>query len=405
MKKKIFLLAVMMSVLFSIAVLAAVPPKGNLTTLPLRKTLPDLVVLSMNVTVNDGSALAAGKETMVGCKLKNNGGAFTQEFRISIQMDGIALGLPEGSTATPTTTGFATPWIATAGTHKAKCILDTQNVINELNETNNTIVYTFRVPSSMKAANLSVSDIPVMALKPDITIEKIEVKADDGGAVKPGKASRVYCHWKRTGSQPATTFRVLIKMDGTALTLSQGDTVDQTQTASWLSTPWIATAGNHQIYCEVDTQNAVNETNEKNNKWIQLYNLPGLKVHNAVDLSHAASILKKTDVLIEKIEIKAEDGGKIFDGKASRVYCYWKRTGVAPAADFRVAPFVDGVAIGLPQGSTVQHELENGWLGTPWTAKAGSHTIKCLADSAFEIAESNETNNTRIIGIDVPPAM
>jgi subtilase family serine protease len=358
--------------------------------------LPDLVALSMNVTVKDGSPLQAGKETMVGCSLKNNGGPFTEEFRIGIQMDGTPLGLPLGSTATPTTTGFATPWIATAGTHNARCILDTQRVIHESSKANNIVNYAFTVPASTKPADLSDSNIAVARLKPDITIEKIEVKAEDGTAVKPGKASRVYCHWKRTGSQPATTFRVLIKMDGTALTLPQGDTVDQTQTASWLGTPWTATAGNHQIYCEVDTQNAVNETNEKNNKWIQMYNLPGFLPHDTFHLM--------TDVMIEKIEVKAEDGGKIVDGKASRVYCYWKRTGAAPAADFRVAPFVDGTAIGLPQGSTVQHELTNGWLGTPWTARAGSHTIKCLADSAFEITEPNEANNSKTIGIDVPPA-
>jgi subtilase family serine protease len=362
---------------------------------------PDLVAISMNVAVKDGSPLMAGKETMVGCSLKNNGGPFTEEFRIGIQMDGIALGLPQGSTATPTTTGFATPWVATAGTHTAKCILDTQHVINESNEANNTVKYTFTVPSSIRAADLSVSDIPLAKIKPDITIEKIEVKAEDGSAVNPGKPSRIYCHWKRTGSQPANTFRVLIKMDGTALTLPQGDTVDQTQTASWLGTPWTATAGDHQIYCEVDTQNAVDESNEKNNKWIQLYNLPGIV---ATDIGHPVVFQKGTDVMIEKIEVKAEDGGKLTDGKDARIYCYWKRTGPAPAADFRVAVFVDGTAVGLPQGSTVQHELETGWLGTPWKADIGFHqpTISCLADSAFEITEPNETNNEKHIRIDIP---
>jgi len=388
MKKKIFLFAVMMSVIFSIAVSAVVQPNRNLATSTTTKKLPDLVTLSMNIAVNDGSALVAGKATMIACNLKNNGGPFTEEFRIGIRMDGTPLGLPQGSTATPETTSFATPWVAVAGMHTATCILDTQKVINESNESNNVAYLRLNVPDSIS---------PVT----DITIEKIEVKAEDGTVVTPGKASRVYCYWKRTGAQPTTTFRVNVKMDGTSI---GAGTVDHTMTDSWLAGPWTAVAGNHQIYCEVDYENVVNESNEKNNKWIQLYNLPHFTVNDTVDLSHASAFRKKTDVLIEKIEVKAEDGGKLADGKASRVYCYWKRTGSAPAADFRVAPFVDDVAIGLPQGSTVQHELENGWLGTPWTARAGSHTIKCLADSAFEIAEPNETNNSRTIGIDVPPA-
>jgi subtilase family serine protease len=407
MKKKIFLFAVMMSAIFSIAVIAAVQPKGNLVTSTTVKRLPDLVALSMNVTVKDGGPLAAGKETMIACNLKNNGGPFTAEFRIGIRMDGTPLGLPQGSTATPDTTSFATPWVAVAGMHTATCILDTQKVIAESSEANNVAYLRLNVPKTITPVEVSAVDLSgfhATEMKTDITIEKIEVKAEDGSAVRPGKPSRIYCHWKRTGSQPANTFRVLIKMDGTALTLPQGDTVDQTQTASWLGTPWTATAGNHQIYCEVDTQNAVDESNEKNNKWIQLYNLPSITAHDAMDLGQTTTFRKKTDVLIEKIEVKAEDGGKLADGKASRVYCYWKRTGSAPAADFRVAPFVDDVPIGLPQGSTVQHQLENGWLGTPWTARAGSHAIRCLADSAFEIAEPNETNNSMTSGIDVPPA-
>jgi len=401
MKKKILLFAVMMSVIFSITVSAVVQPNRNLATSTTTRKLPDLVTLSMNISVNDGSALAAGKATMIACNLKNNGGSFTTEFRIGIRLDGTPLGLPMGSTATPTTTGFATPWVATAGMHTATCILDTQNVINESNEANNVAYLRLNVPKTITPVEVSAVGLDrfhATEIKTDITIEKIEVKAEDGTVVTPGKASRVYCYWKRTGAQPTTTFRVNVKMDGTSI---GAGTVDHTMTDSWLAGPWTAVAGNHQIYCEVDYENVVNESNEKNNKWIQLYNLIGIA---ATDIKHTPPLRVRTDVLIEKIEVKAEDGGKLADGKAARVYCYWKRTGSAPAADFRVAPFVDGVAIGLPQGSTVQHELENGWLGTPWTARAGSHTIRCLADSAFEIAEPNETNNSMTSGIDVPPA-
>lgn len=359
---------------------------------------PDLVPTGMKVAVKDGSELAAGKETMVGCDLQNNGGSFTSEFRIGIQMDGSPLGLPQGSTATPATTGFATPWVATAGTHTAKCTVDTQNTVAESNEKNNVFTYNFTVPNSITPAPPGGLQI----IKPDITIEKIEVKAEDGTNVTPGKASRIFCHWKRTGAQPSTTFRVLIKMDGTPLTLPQGDTVDETRTTSWLGTPWTAVAGDHQIYCEVDSQHAVEETNEKNNKWVQIYNLPNSPL-NPADLTHGGSVRLKTDVMIEKIEVKAEDGGKLFDGKAARIYCYWKRTGPEPMADFRIATYVDDAALGSELGSTVQHDRETGWLGTPWIARAGSHTFKCFADSAFQINESNETNNTRIIGLDIMP--
>jgi subtilase family serine protease len=279
MRKKIFLLAVVMFVIFSITALAKVQPKDNFTATNQMKKKPDLVTLGMSINVNDGGALIAGKATMIGCSLKNNGGPFTTEFRIGIRIDGTPLGLPQGSTATPATTSFATPWTAVAGKHTATCILDTQNVVNESNESNN-------------VAYLRL-DVPKATLKPNVVVHDVVIP-------------------------------------------------------------------------------------------------------NHVNIG--------TDITIEKVEVKADDGGEVLDGKASRVFCYWKRTGVAPAADFRVAPYVDNVPIGLPQGSTVQHNMLNGWLSTPWTAKAASHTITCLADSAYQVAETDETNNSRTIGIDVMPA-
>lgn len=278
MKKKLFLFAIVMVVILSITVLAENKPKENLSSSISMRKLPDLVTLGMSITVNDGDALVAGKATMIGCSLKNNGGPFTKEFRIGIRLDGSPLGLPQGSTATPATTGFATPWTAVAGKHTATCILDTQGVINESNESNNVAYLRLDVPKPA-VKNVAVKDL-----------SKIPV----------GKLG--------------------------------------------------------------------------------------------------------TDITIEKIEIKADDGGEVLDGKASRVYCYWKRIGLAPTIDFRVAPFVDDVAIGLPQGSTVQHSMTNSWLSTPWIAKAGSHTITCLADSAHQVAETDETNNSRTIGIDIMPA-
>lgn len=357
---------------------------------------PDLVPISMNVVVKDGTKLSAGKETMIGCSLKNQGGPFIEEYRISIHLDGSPLGLPMGSTATPEVTGFATPWTAAVGKHTAKCILDTEHVINESKESNNEITYNFIVPI---ATLYPVSDA-AEKMKTDITIEKIEVKAEEGGAVTSGKASRVYCYWKRTGTQPATTFRVNVKMDGTSI---GAGTVDHTATEGWLAGPWTAVAGEHQIYCEVDYENAVAESDEKNNKWIQVYNLPGLSAHNVGDLSHGPIGSLRTDVMIEKIEVKTEDGSKLSAGKAARIFCYWKRTGAEPAADFRIATYVDNTAIGSTLGSTVQHDRTDGWLGTPWTAVAGTHNFKCIADSAYEIAEPDEANNTKTKKITIPP--
>lgn len=401
MKKKLFLFVFTAFLILTIGASAAVKPNSDLSATSSAKRLPDLVALSMNVVVKDGGALEAGKETMIGCSLKNNGGSFTKEFRIGIQLDGNPLGLPIGSTATPETTGFATPWTATPGNHTAVCKVDTQDVIHESNETNNVVTYRFTIPKNARSAasSISVSAMPTEILKPDITIEKIEVKAEDGGTVAPGKASRVYCYWKRTGPQPANPFNVVVKMDGTAI---GSGLVDQTLTSNWIAGPWTAVAGNHQIYCEVDDTNEVVESNEKNNKWVQLYNLPGASIPAAVG-GVDGSVLLRTDVLIEKIEVKTEDGSKLEAGKDARIFCYWKRTGAQPADDFRIAAYVDGTALGSALGSTVQHDRTDGWLGIPWKATIGTHSIKCFADSAFQITEPNEANNTKtmrlIIGL------
>jgi subtilase family serine protease len=69
-------------------------------------------------------------------------------------------------------------------------------------------------------------------------------------------------------------------MDGTSI---GAGTVDQTLTSNWLAGPWIATAGRHHIFCEVDYENAVVESNEMNNKRTQIYNLPGIRVHSPLN--------------------------------------------------------------------------------------------------------------------------
>jgi subtilase family serine protease len=363
MKTKIFLTAVIMPAIISIAVIAAAQPNRNLVTSTTVKRLPDLVALSMNVTVNDGSALVAGKETMVGCKLKNNGGPFTEEFRIGIQMDGAALGLPEGSTATPTTTGFATPWVATAGTHIAKCILDTQHVINESNEANNVITYRFTVPKGEA---------------PDLVALNMNVAVKNGTPLSAGKETMVGCSLKNNGGPFTEEFRIGIQMDGIALGLPQGSTA--TPDTTGFATPWVATAGMHIAKCILDTQHVINESNEANNV---------ISYHFTV----LGSVSPVTDITIEKIEVKAEDGSKVSPGKPSRIYCHWKRTGAQPANTFRVLIKIDGTALTLPQGDTVDQTQTASWLGTPWTATVGNHQIYCEVDTQNAVNETNEKNN------------
>lgn len=237
------------------------------------KIPPDLVAQKLSVYPQEGSELQAGKTAGVGCSFINKGAKFTTEYLIDIYMDGIPI--VNGGKANSDSVGWGIVWTATAGKHTTRCVLDTTNVIRELNENNNEISYTFTVPGVEKKPvnppnSINVPQTPSL-LQTDIYVEKIEVKADDLGPVKPGKASRVYCYWKRKGAQPSVTFRVNVKMDGVSI---GAGTVDETMTNAWLAGPWIATAGSHKMFCEVDYENAVAESNESNNIKTQQYYLP-----------------------------------------------------------------------------------------------------------------------------------
>lgn len=277
MKEKSIIVHVILFV-FLITSLAVSQGKGDSKKLEiLNKVPPDLVALKLSVYPEEGTELKPGKEAGVGCSFINKGAKSTAEFLISIFMDGTPI--VDNAKTSAEMVGWGIVWTATAGTHTARCVLDTQNSIRESNENNNEISYTFNVPGAEKkpvtpSNSINIPQTPSV-MQTDIYIEKLEVKADDLEPVRPGKASRVFCHWKRIGAQPSVTFRVNVKMDGVSI---GAGTVDETMTTAWLAGPWIATAGHHKMFCEVDYENVIAESNERNNIKTQPYNLTSLTI-------------------------------------------------------------------------------------------------------------------------------
>jgi hypothetical protein len=277
MREKISIRLYVILFVFSISTLAASQGKSDFKKLDFAKVPPDLVALKINVVPQEGSELQPGKTASVGCSFMNKGGSSNAEFLINIYMDGIPIA--DGGKATADMVAWGIIWTATAGTHTARCVLDTQNAIKESKEYNNEITYKFTVPGAEKkpvipSYTMNVPSAPSV-IQTDISIEKLEVKADDLGPVRPGKATRVFCHWKRIGAQPSVTFRVNVKMDGVSV---GAGTVNETMTSAWLAGPWIATAGHHKMFCEVDYENVVIESNENNNTRTQPYNLTSLTI-------------------------------------------------------------------------------------------------------------------------------
>ena len=71
-----------------------------------------------------------------------------------------------------------------------------------------------------------------------------------------------------------------------------------------------------------------------------------------------------------------------------------QNNGTGPAVDtFQVDFRIGGTSIGSQQISQILESSESVQVSRAWTAQVGEHTIEVVADSAGQVAESDETNN------------
>jgi subtilase family serine protease len=165
-----------------------------------------------------------------------------------------------------------------------------------------------------------------------------------------------------------------------------------------------ASAGAHTIVCTVDSKNQIAETNETNNRATLTVQVAAA-APGGQDL--IATSVRLFDGLLPTVPGSPQPTPQV--GKSVGIACdigYAGATGISGDA-YSVKMEVDGVVLqetaagfglGGPAGSA-------GVYGARWTpATMGPHTIVCTVDSKNQIAESNETNNSATLTVQVVAA-
>ncbi len=143
--------------------------------------------------------------------------------------------------------------------------------------------------------------------------------------------------------------------------------------------------GTYTLQLEVDSNLTVNESNETNN----IYSIQ-LQVGNP-----------QPDFKVNSLTINTTSP---LEGNSVRFQSNIINQGNASASNINVRWYIDGQIF---SNQTINSLAAGDLIGTnsviDWTALKGSHTIKVVVDESNQIAESNETNNSMNLVINVSP--
>ena len=141
-----------------------------------------------------------------------------------------------------------------------------------------------------------------------------------------------------------------------------------------VSKSWTATPGQHTLTVTADQSTDVTELREDNNT-----------------LSEQLPLVASSDLQVTAIDL-APAG--VQDGQSATITATISNTATGDVGrDFQVRFEVDGAFIGRQQVSGGVGASQSVQVSQTWTAEAGTHTVRVVADEANEVFESQEGNN------------
>ncbi len=309
--------------------------------------LPDLVIESVTWSPENAGA---GSTLVFTVTIKNQGSAKAGLFGIHLYIDDAHRGYQEVEEIEIDDTVTKTfNWVARAGSHTIKVVLDSTEKLAEIDETNNEETFTYSEASA-----------------PDLVIQDISWSSANPPA---GETVTFTVTVKNQGGGKTDTFYIAYYIDDAFLDLvfmipmSSGAT--ETKTFNW-----VAEAGSHIIKAVADFDDEIVESDENNNeKAISFPRLPDLIVESITWSPRMPSIS-------DNITFTATVQNK----------------GSAQAGPFAIYFYIDEVFSGSQ--AIPELKVESRVLKTfNWIAGAGSHIIKAVADFDDEVVESDENNN------------
>lgn len=312
---------------------------------------PDLVV--SNVVWNPTSPTVGSSVTFT-VTVKNQGNDAVSSSYIYYYIDGSKVDYDSVNSISPggsATTTFS--WVAQAGSHSIKAVVDPENKIIESNEGNNENTVNFIGTPS----DLIISDIVWNPTSPSVgSSTTITVTINNQGA---GNALGTYVYYYIDGS----------KVDYDSInSLSSGGSA--TSTFSWIVQP-----GSHSIKAVIDPENKVTESDESNNE-------------KTVDFTGTPSDLTVSDIVWNPTNPPV--------GSSATFTVSIKNQGSGDALGTYVYYFIDGSKIDYDSINS----LSSGGSTTStfsWIVKPGNHSIKAIIDPENKISESNEGNNENTV--------
>jgi uncharacterized repeat protein (TIGR01451 family) len=330
---------------------------NNGKTVTFSPLIPDLIIESITWTPENPSI---ADEVTFSVKIKNKGSGRSGTSLVNFYIDGASVGYQnvlEIDSGTVVTKTFI--WTAEAGAHAIKAVVDKENQVLESDEGNNEKAVTF---SGTSPADLVIGGITWSPTHPSIMDNVIFTVTV-----------------KNQGKGKAMNSRVAYYIDDVLLTTDYLNPISDNASAN-MTFSWQAKEGTHAIKAVADCYNSVIESNETNNVMTVTFStlIPDLIIESITGLPAEPSI---DDDVTFMVTIKNQGSGK---AALSRVYFYVDDS----YRGYQDVPELDG------GGSMLK--------SFTWTAQAGIHAIKAVADHYNWVKESNETNNVMTVNFPIP---
>jgi hypothetical protein len=212
---------------------------------------PDLAVAANDIIFSP-KLPEKNKLVTISASVSNLGNLNVTNVAVRFQRENVLIGetqiglVPSGENRTT-----SVQWVALLGDHLIKVIVDPDNIIVELNETDNEASRMITVvPSTFYQPDLEIS-------AQNITLSSNEIKAGDSVVL----TAEVF----NFGNEGATNTAVTFVVDGNQVGKPNIDYVPINSSRAARVT-WIATVGHHTINVTVDLDNQTVERNESNNR-------------------------------------------------------------------------------------------------------------------------------------------
>ena len=207
--------------------------------------------------------------------------------------------------------------------------------------------------------------------------ELVVHSAEFNGTLQEGSSNGVYASIENTAAPTASAFTVRFDIDGSwakDLQMPAGFVGYGSPNAP---ERWTATVGTHLLTVTVDADGQVPEADEANNVLTVAFEVqpgppgpPDLRIQNGG--------------FVDPVDQ---------EGRSSRAWVVVENAGSSTQADALISFEVDGSSLGyatIPAGYAGTQAFQS---PQAWTATAGSHSLRIVADAGQAIAESDEQNN------------